>query len=88
MKLLRDPLTAAWLWLVGLSLASSAAALALEAGAPARVTGALVLAFATLKARLILDRYLGLAAAPFWRRGFAWALAGFALLLLGLFLIA
>jgi hypothetical protein len=35
---------------------------------------------------VILARYLGLAAAPFWRRGFEVALALFCLLLLGLYL--
>ncbi|MBC7153389.1 MAG: nitric oxide reductase F protein [Rhodobacteraceae bacterium] len=48
--------------------------------------GALILALAWLKARVILARYLGLAAAPFWRRGFEVALALFCLLLLGLYL--
>jgi len=37
-----------------------------------------------LKARLILGNYLGLDAAPFWRRGFETSLALFCLLLLGL----
>ncbi len=47
--------------------------------------GALVLAW--LKARIVLSRYLGLAAAPSWQRGFEISLALFCLLLLGLYLL-
>ena len=37
--------------------------------------------------RLILTRYLGLANAPFWRRGFDVTLGLFVLLLLALYLV-
>ena len=47
----------------------------------------IILTLAWLKARVILGRYLGLAAAPFWRRGFNLSLALFCLLLLGLYLV-
>ncbi len=80
-----DPLTRAWLALIALGLATTAiAALGPEAGAPIGL-GALILAIAFLKMRLILTRYLGLANAPFWRRGFDVTLGLFALLLLALY---
>ena len=80
-----DPLTRAWIALVALGLATTAiAALGPEAGAPIWL-GALILAIALLKMRLILTRYLGLADAPFWRRGFDFTLGLFTLLLLGLY---
>jgi len=47
----------------------------------------LILTFAWLKARVILSYYLGLNAAPFWRRGFGISLGIFCLLLLGLYLL-
>lgn len=49
--------------------------------------GIAVLALAWLKARIILSQYLGLVAAPSWRRGFEFALAALCLLLLGLYLL-
>lgn len=49
--------------------------------------GAVILGLAWLKSRVILSRYLGLAAAPFWARGFAISLALFCALLLGLYLL-
>ncbi|MAU53191.1 MAG: nitric oxide reductase F protein [Roseovarius sp.] len=85
--LLRDPLLRAWGVLLGLSLGSTALSLRpwpTELAAPA---GAVILTLAWLKARVILARYLGLAAAPSWRRGFDLALALFCLLLLGLYLL-
>ena len=59
--------TRAWVWLVALSVASTGLAASGLAG-PAFVVS--VLALAGLKARVILSRYLGLAAAPGWQRGF------------------
>ena len=72
--------------LIGLSLGSTLISLwhwptAFSAGA-----GTLIVTFAWLKARLILGSYLGLDAAPFWRRGFETSLGLFCLLLLGLYL--
>ena len=80
-----DPLTRAWALLIALCLATTAiAALGPEPSAPLAL-GAVILAIAFLKMRLILTRYLGLANAPFWRRGFDVTLALFVLLLLGLY---
>jgi len=82
-----DPLTRAWIALVFLGLATTAiAALGPEAGARIWL-GALILAIAFLKMRLILTRYLGLADAPFWCRGFDVTLGLFVLLLLVLYLV-
>ena len=47
--------------------------------------GALLLAW--LKARIVLSRYLGLQAAPFWLRGFEISLALLVLLLLALYIL-
>ena len=91
MRAARDPLLRAWGGLAALSLASTLAALAagaFDAGAARAALAAAILACAGLKARLILERYLGLADAPFWRRGFAVSLWLFLALLLGLFLAA
>ncbi len=72
--------TRAWLWLIGLSLASTGLAASGFAG-PAFVLA--VLGLAGAKAHLILTRYLGLSAAPAWARGFDLVLA----LLLALFAV-
>ncbi|GGE81713.1 nitric oxide reductase F protein [Stappia taiwanensis] len=89
--MLRNPLLRAWGLLIGLCLASTLVALAVErtsfAGLAATGAGATILLLAWLKARIILSEYLGLAAAPFWRRGFEIVLALYALLLLGLYTI-
>lgn len=81
-----DPLLRAWLWLIGLSLGSTAVSLWHWPPSFAALAGAVILVLAWLKARVILARYLGLSAAPFWRRGFEISLALFCLLLLGLYL--
>lgn len=87
----QPPLLRAWIWLMALSLGATAVAGALARGAVAghgtTVAGAVILALAWAKARLILDRYLGLAEAPFWRRGMALVLAIYCLGLLGLYLL-
>ena len=70
--------TTAWLLLVALSAGSTAAAMGGMSGAPLAM---FVLALAWGKARLILNRYLGLAQAPAIARGFALVLALFVLLL-------
>ncbi|WP_244512618.1 cytochrome C oxidase subunit IV family protein [Roseovarius nanhaiticus] len=82
-----DILTRAWLTLIVLSGVSTLAAAAITAGYDARIAGAIVLFLALMKARLILSRYLGLADAPSWRRGFNLSLTLFMLGALGLYLI-
>ncbi|UYV37768.1 nitric oxide reductase F protein [Rhodobacteraceae bacterium D3-12] len=79
-------ITHAWLWLIGLSIISTVLAEVVSLGTPPIVTGTLVLVVAVLKARTILSRYLGLASAPNWRRGFNLTLTLFALILLTLYL--
>jgi len=86
-RLLADPLLRAWGWLVGLGLATTAAAGGVSSGAAVPVLGVLLLAVAFLKARLILGRYLGLDRAPAWRRAFLGAIAALLMLLAGLYLI-
>jgi hypothetical protein len=81
-------LVRAWLALVALGLAASAIAALVGPPPVPRLAAAGVLALAWAKARLILARYLGLAAAPAWRRGFETVLALYALLLLRLFLVS
>lgn len=84
-----DPLLRAWLGLLALSVASTVLSVAVPAAAPGMVltlSGAAILALAWLKARLILARYLGLAAAPFWLRGFEITFALYTALLLALHL--
>ncbi|WP_306116761.1 MULTISPECIES: nitric oxide reductase F protein [unclassified Roseovarius] len=76
----------AWLMLVGLSLGSTLLSLPVMDHAPAAALGLGVLLIAGFKARIILTRYLGLADAPFWRRGFDISLTLFCALLLGLYL--
>ncbi len=76
----------AWLRLLALSLGTTMVTLWDWPVALTAPAGAAILLLAWAKARIILARYLGLASAPFWRRGFEIALAGFALLLLGLYL--
>lgn len=90
-QMLKDPLLRAWLWLVALSLGSTLIATAVSRGAlegrVLQIAGATILALAWAKARVILDRYLGLAAAPFWHRGFSIVLGLYCLGLLALYLI-
>lgn len=89
-------LVRAWITLMALSAAATILSLSRPmlptgdtglAGFVAPLTGGLVLGLAWLKARVILARYLGLAAAPSWRRGFDLVLALFCLLLLALYLL-
>ncbi|MBB4303280.1 hypothetical protein GGD81_002323 [Rhodobium orientis] len=85
----RDPLLRAWTALIVLCLGSTAIAVAVGSGlskTALTAAGAVILTLSWLKARLILNAYLGLAAAPFWRKGFEITLALYALLLLGLYL--
>lgn len=65
------PLLEAWGILVALGMATTLLTLGEPGGRAGRMlVAASVLALAGLKARLILGRYLGLAASPFWRRAF------------------
>lgn len=86
---MKDPLTRAWIWLVALSLGSTVIASAVGArlSGALPLAGAAILVLAWAKARIILDRYLGLAAAPFWHRGFSTVLGLYALGLLALYLL-
>jgi len=87
MRLRSDPLLRAWAVLMALSLATTGLAAALGAGWEGPATGAAVLVLAALKMRLILRRYLGLAAAPAWRGGADFVLGAGMALMLGLYLI-
>lgn len=73
------PLIRAWVWLVAASAVST-----LIATGPASAWGPMaalgVLALSTLKARIVLMRYLELAEYPSLRRGFDLALGLFGLL--------
>jgi len=82
-----DTLTRAWLYLLVLSALGTVAAAAISGGYDARIAGVIVLLLALMKARIILSRYLGLASAPSWRRGFNLSLSFFMLAALGLYLI-
>ena len=74
-------LTRAWAMLIALSILSTAvAALGLEG----RWLALIVLPLAWAKARIILNRYLGLSQAPDIARGFAISLGLFMLVLIGL----
>lgn len=79
--------TRAWLWLVVLSAATSLAAALAGAGRWHPALAAIVLALAGLKAVQILRHYLGLEAAPTWRRGFETVIGLYLTLLFGLYLL-
>lgn len=89
---MRDPLLRAWGWLIGLSFLSTVLSVAVARGAITgglvTLGGAVILTLAWAKSRIILEQYLGLAQAPFWRRGFEIVLALYALFLLSLYLAA
>jgi len=85
--MLRDSLWRAWIALAVLSLASTALAQWDLAGLAQAVAGAAILTLAFFKARLILGRYLGLAAAPYWQSGFNLVIALYMGLLLALYLL-
>ncbi len=80
-------LTRAWLWLVAWSAATSLAAALAGTGRWHPALAAVVLALAGLKAVQILRHYLGLQAAPSWRRGFEAVLGLYLALLFGLYLV-
>lgn len=76
---LRHPLFTAWLALAILGIGTTLVTLwQTPLLSRAAVTG-LVLVLAGLKARVILARYLGLAASPFWTRTFDLVIALFLL---------
>lgn len=83
----RDPLIRAWLALVALSALATGVSLLRPETPPwaATAAGAVILVLAWLKARVILDRYLGLAGVPGARRGFGAGLGAFALAALVLY---
>jgi len=83
----RDPLLRAWGWLIALSLASTTITFWTWPPPLTSFAGILILLLAWAKARIILARYLGLACAPFWRRGFDIALGVFCLMCLGLYIV-
>ena len=87
---LSDPLVRAWLALVALSALATAVSLLRPDSPPwaGTVAGAAILVLAWLKARVILDRYLGLAEVPGARRGFGAGLGAFALAALALYALA
>lgn len=76
-----------WVWLIALSGGSAIVAYVATHGIDRRVTGAVILTLALIKARLILSRYLGLAQAPGWLAGFTWVIGLVGLLILGLYLV-
>lgn len=82
-----DRILTAWLWLIALSVGSTLLARLVPglAGPALRVAGAAILMLAWAKARIILSDYLGLRAAPFWRRGFGFVLGVYMVVLMGLF---
>ncbi len=70
-----------------LSLTTTAIAYSVTRGIAGPIAGAAILFLAYMKARLILARYLGLAEAPSWYRGFNLVIGGYMLLLLLLYLL-
>lgn len=86
--MMSDPLIRAWAFLIAFSAGSTAFALAVPglAGTALAVAGAAILTLAWLKARVILSDYLGLRAAPFWRRGFGMVMGIYMIGLLVLYL--
>ncbi|QGX98358.1 nitric oxide reductase F protein [Roseovarius faecimaris] len=73
---------------IGLALLSAASTLIALSPLPAPYTGALILACAWGKARLIFLWYLELAPVPSWRSGILTGLSLFMLLLMGLYVAA
>lgn len=84
-------ITRAWLLLLGLSAASTAVSLGdSDDWSPQLMVfgGVVILLLAWAKARIIAARYLDLAQAPGYLRGFSLVLALFMLALLGLYAAA
>jgi len=76
-----------WIWLITLSAGSALIAYVANHGIDRRITGAIILTLALIKARLILSRYLGLAQAPGWLTGFSMVIGLVGVLILGLYLV-
>ncbi|MBN9672689.1 cytochrome C oxidase subunit IV family protein [Roseibium aggregatum] len=85
--MIHDATTRAWVALSILSAASVMVASTTGTGVGGSLSGAVILLFAWVKARIVLARYLGLWQAPGWLAGFNWVLGFYCLLLLGLFLV-
>lgn len=83
----RNSLFRAWIWLVALSIGSTVVALTVTR-LQVTVAGVVILTLAWAKARVILARYLGLAAVPAIAFGFGLVLGIFMLACLGLYLVA
>jgi len=81
------PLIAAWVWLCALSVVSTALSVLVAPRISPAVAGIAILAFAWVKARMVIARYMGLADAPAWQRGFDLTLALFVGLLAALYLV-
>ncbi len=81
---LPNALTRAWVTLLALSVAS---ALLTVLPIPSTLLGGGILILALAKCRIILARYLDLAASPGWLRGFTMVMTGFALIIFALYLI-
>lgn len=73
---------------IGLALLSALSTVIALSPLPAPYSGALILACAWAKARLIFLWYLELAPVPDWRTGILTGLAAFMLVLLGLYVAA
>lgn len=82
-----DALSKAWIWLMALSGGSALVAMLVGQGMDRRLAGAAILFLALLKSRTILSRYLGLAEAPSWKRGFNMVLGFYCAVLLAIYLI-
>lgn len=76
-----------WVWLIALSGGSALVAYVATHGFDRRLTGAVILTLALIKARLILSQFLGLAQAPGWLSGFSWVTGLVGALILGLYLV-
>ena len=83
----RLSLIRAWIFLIAFCAMSTLLSVSPFPPGWEALAGAAILTLAWLKARIILARYLGLAQAPFWARGFGIVLALFCTLLLGLYLV-
>jgi nitric oxide reductase NorF protein len=85
--MMSSPLAAAWLTLMGLSIATVLVTADGGAVFGQVVFGGLLLLLAWAKARVILSRYLGLWQAPGWLSGFSRVTGLFCLLLLCLYVV-
>ncbi len=77
----------AWGSLIVLSLLSTALSVLVFSAEWTAAAGTAILALAWVKARIVLSRYMGLAQAPSWQRGFDLCLGVFAITLMGLYLV-